>query len=569
MFEASRPEDLAFEVLKAEALQSPEGLDPEYSIGFFKHSDSAESFEVAIIACVGLQKVLVAFPTAAWDKKSAKRKLPPQTLEKPLAISVGACFADSRSEAADSVHVNVWIGWLKRDLFPFINFEQSETATFRFVSKEREEECFPLAAALAAVAEDKFSVPVSVPPEEVDRLSALENQFAVLKTGLDELLQIHRQRVDAGFHTPGEESMDGPARVQIDSKPKFVEATSKRKAALKKKPVEVPPPPGLQELSEYPGLDPGTVAAALQAGVPPEHLQVMSEVLVEKPKKLSDYPRASTSLTAVVESEDSSEEEAALQDGQKEEIEASDPMTSALLKLTAIVGKLSKKKDSLTDNLELGGSGSGEVSSSLGRKHAAVRKALQQTFKQEPSKIWKIVEANMLEDYQLQAVAPNTGGGGFTVRGWAEHRSKIQAYPREVRWVWGTAGALDALRAGNVDQARTRLCLMLAAAEQEALDLGSPLLSQEFSLEPPAPVSSFSSHVIPDPTEMAMTKLLEQHWIESLADRLKQVDAYVEVRKKLGQRTKGPPAFLEKGAKGKVGKDGKGKGASDAPAAEN
>lgn len=105
------------------------------------------------------------------------------------------------------------------------------------------------------------------------------------------------------------------------------------------------------------------------------------------------------------------------------------------------------------------------------------------------------------------------------------------------------------------------------------MDHGSFLLAQEFSLEPPAPVSSFQMHVLPDPVEMAHTPLLDSRWVDAFAHRLKEVDSYVEIRKKLGQRAKAPPPInLAKdgkaGGKGRgkngKGKDGKNDGAADA-----
>lgn len=244
-----------------------------------------------------------------------------------------------------------------------------------------------------------------------------------------------------------------------------------------------------------------------------------------------------------------------------------DPMTKAVLQLTQIVGKLSKRKeDTLEDTLDAmggtSGSGSADVSASLGRKHAAARQALIKTFKDNPAQIWKSIENNMSQDFHLCSALPNSSAATFTARGWAEHRSKIQGYVRTVRWVWGIAGVLDSLRDGQTDAARARCCLLLAMAEQESLDHGSFLLAQEFSMEPAAPVSSFQQHVLPEPTEMATTKLLDPRWIEAFADRLKQVDSYMEMRKKLNLRSKPAPVqtpLKEKGKGGGGGGKGKGK----------
>ena len=561
----ARPPEIAFESLKAEALQSPEGLDETFSLGLFQHPRSTYNCAVAIIACVG-QRVLICFPAKAWDRKPSKRKVPQGALEKPLYICVSGCSGEDRSTATPDLNVNLWIGWLKEEFWNCISFDSVDDPEDTFVGSVGDQPCYPLAAALSAVGVEKFSVPVEqhVATGELDppdRVAALEEKFLTLQAGLNELLTIHREQGEGGFAS----LPDVPP-----SPPPLVMGNPKRKPALRKPDTKVGVPPGLGELHNYPGMDPGTVAAALQAGVPKEHLDAMSSVLKDRPKKLDDYPRRPEPQgQPVTDSEDElfDQNEETAGEKSKEEL---DPVASALVKLTKIVSKLSKpKEDSWEDTLDMSGGGSVDgLGGSLGKKHAAVRRALQKAFREDPSKLWKTIEANMREDFQLQACAPNESSSSFSARGWAEHRSKIQGYPREVRWVWATAGALDSLRAGNIDQTRARLCLMLAAAEQEAIDHGNHLLSQEFSLEPPAPVSSFTSHVIPDPTEMAVTRLMDQRWVESLADRLKQVDSYVEIRRKLGQRQK-PQGGSESETKGKgKGKKSKGKNnnALDPPA---
>ena len=76
-------------------------------------------------------------------------------------------------------------------------------------------------------------------------------------------------------------------------------------------------------------------------------------------------------------------------------------------------------------------------------------------------------------------------------------------------------------------------------------------------MEPAVPISSFQNHVLPDAVEMATTRLLDPRWIEAFADRLKQLDSYVEMRKKLNlrPRSQAAPAPQPKG-----GVKGKGKG---------
>lgn len=551
-----RPAQVTLEDLKQEAIVQSEGIYTEFTIGrFLLTPDSDTALAVAIIACVG-QKILVAFPEECWSRRTDKRKLPSGSFERPVLLGVAGCIAEDRETPIVGCTINLWVGWLKKSFWKQINFDSDIGFEADFVDRESADPCFPSAAALAAAAQEKFQVSQDPNPGIEDRFALLEAQFLSLQSGLNEVLAAQRGE---SFITPAEESGSaaGGGFLQPTAKP-----SAGRKSALKKPPRKEAPsvsaPPGLEKLEGFPGIDPGAASAALQAGIPEAHLRIMSQALSGKPQKLEDYPRGADAAGPA--SSDSDVLDAAEETGDGDAT-SSDAVGQALLKLTHIVSKLTKKKvDSLEETLDnAGGSGLGDVSSSLGKKHAAARNALKKTFQDSPEKIWQSVESRMAEDFGMMSVLPNSGTQAFSARAWTEHRSKIQGYPRAVRWVWGVAGILDALRENNVHQARARACLMLAQAEQESLDHGSFLLAQEFSMEAAPPISSFSRHVIPDPTEMATTSLLDPRWVEAYADRLKQVDNYMEVRKKLNARSTAPaPGPLK--TKGKKG-DGKGKGA--------
>ena len=80
-------------------------------------------------------------------------------------------------------------------------------------------------------------------------------------------------------------------------------------------------------------------------------------------------------------------------------------------------------------------------------------------------------------------------------------------------------------------------------------------------MESPPPLSSFQAHSLPDPVEMSATRLMNQQWVEAYADRLKQVDSYIEMRCKLNQRGKSSGEGQGKGdGKSSKGKSEKGKG---------
>ena len=547
-----RPRDIILETLRQEAILTSEGVSESYGFGFTSTGgDPEEVTAIIVIGHVG-DRFLVAVPHAVWNRRADKRHLPPGALEKPISVSVAGCTAAAREVAVVEFTVRLWVGWLKKSLRTEIDFAEPAEVQHRFVDEDSQTPCFPFATALMDVAEEKFQF-VSKAGEEAkpdpDRLAALEERFSTLQDTLDRLLQM-RSGGESGFVTASGAPLAAHSKMSPPAPP------------VSRKPPKAPP--GLTDLHGIPGLDPGTVAAALQAGIPRGQLERMGSVLHRGPSKLEDFPRpAGSAAPNLADSEEDI-------DGvplEEEEVQppATDPMVTAVVKLTEIMSKLTKGNsasagDNLEDALDQVGSvpasGSGDISASMGRKHAAARRALAKAFNEDAGQIWKSIEANMAKDFNLQSAMPNASTG-FSARGWCEHRSKIQPYIRTCRWVWGIAGILDNLRLNQVDQARARCCLLLAAAEQESLDHGSFLLSQEILMEPAVPISSFQNHVLPDAVEMATTRLLDPRWIEAFADRLKQLDSYVEMRKKLNlrPRSQAAPAPQPKG-----GVKGKGKG---------
>ena len=116
-------------------------------------------------------------------------------------------------------------------------------------------------------------------------------------------------------------------------------------------------------------------------------------------------------------------------------VPSGDPVSNVLVQLTAIVGQLTKKKgDSLDEAMDsLGASGLLDQPAGLARKHTALIAALKKSFKENPKKLWEIIEGNMADEFDLRTSQPNIPGLSFTARGWAEHRSRIMGYPRTVR----------------------------------------------------------------------------------------------------------------------------------------
>ena len=569
-----------FLVLRGDVVLSP----PHLLQLVFLEAEEPQTTGIVLVSLFK-DRYLVAVPSAVWHRKQASRKLPAGALVRPLAIEVPVFTEAADVEAEFKPSCRVWLGWLSADLLDslVIDFEEEEVV-YNFVANGGDITCLPSSQSLVEAAREKFGVqgpeimangPAALPASSLEppvskdaRLDQLENKFDLLQASLDRLVAL--QPGGSGFHTALEDSAPPEAPPGLGPRPK-------RKPALKNPPNAT----GAQQQGGdgLEGLDPMTVQAALQAGIPRNHLTSMANLLKQRPPKLGDYPQSTApAWVAHPDSEVEDDAENAVQEG---EDDASAPsagsIPQAVIQLTKIVGELAagKKKSgggSLEDALNaVGGSvGSTDQHLSTGRKHAAAVLALKKTLREKPELIYRSIEANMQEDFNLTSQAPNSGVPTVTARGWLEHRSRVQAFPRTVRWTWGVAGVLDCLINNRPGEARARAALMLAQADQEAIDHGGWILAGEFALEPAAPISSFVTHSIPDPLELQYSRLIDARWVEAFVGKLKEADDYLERRKKLGSKQfpapNLPPGKGNPGGKGKgkKGKENKGDGAPPA-----
>ena len=96
-------------------------------------------------------------------------------------------------------------------------------------------------------------------------------------------------------------------------------------------------------------------------------------------------------------------------------------------------------------------------------------------------------------------------------------------------------------------------------------------------LEEPPPFQAFTAHTLPSGSEQPFSRLYDRRWIEVLTTHLKQLDAYLDTRKKLGGSQTGQPPRRPDGGNqeqagsdksGNGGKKGEGKKGKGKPAAE-
>ena len=216
----------------------------------------------------------------------------------------------------------------------------------------------------------------------------------------------------------------------------------------------------------------------------------------------------------------------------------------ALLELTKIAGRLAANKtkkeqlEALLDGVGSGSATGSEGSSGGGKRNAAALRALTKCLKENPKYIYEVIESNLQSDFQSRPVQPGEPlVPGTTVRGWLASKSRVQNYQSHVRWVWQVAGVWDSLISGKVEEARARCALLVGAADQASIDQGSWLISSVSLLEPPPPYQLFANHVAPSIQETQHTVLYDQRWVDLFLSHLKEVDSYVETKKKVGGRS--------------------------------
>lgn len=516
-----------------------------YEVGGFElESISGTSVELLAL-CVLEDRVLVAVPKEAWDRVRAKRILPAQALSKALLCNVAAMDADERSPVAGE-ELKVWVGLLapqfeKQVCYPFVSvpaysFGGGETGFL-----------LPHPAGLHTLAVEKFQFlsaesgepQIDAPAPSAgadDRLQRLEEMVFAMQKSFQDF-------VDAGGDAKAKKVAPAPAASKAKAAPRGrgekaeLDAGDGRKGVLKNAGSKPAQAPTMQH------LDNGVVSAALAAGIPASHLQEMDRLVGSKPKRLDDAPRPlARPPTTLSESEEG-------QDGEEEELddeEAGDsvgPVEKAVLKLTKIAqtlaGKKSKTDQSIEQVLDAGSAGSSEMSSLGSKRNAAALRALQRQLKDNPGYLWRTLEANMQADFMSVPVAPGEPlKEGVSVRGWLTSRSRVQLYHNHVRWVWQVGAIWDCLIAGRNDEARARAGLLVAAADQSAIDSGSWLIASVGLLEQPPPFHAFSAHQLPGPSDHQFSALSDPRWVDLYLAHVKDLEAVQEAKRKLGKNPK-------------------------------
>ena len=482
----------------------------------------------AVISIAELHgKLLVAVPEEVWHRTVARRKLPSRTLSKAVLVAVAGCAKQQRSHEEDIIkQMKIWVGLMDPEMESELSFAEEDGLTYHFGSTIGDY-LVPYAQALVEVASEHFAFASaeSEVPAARQMKKAAKNSVENRLENVEEMLSVIAQNLAKVTGEPGS-SAGGSKSARPKTNPK----------------------PSVQPVPKIRGLDNASVQAALEAGIPMDHLQEMGKILKSKPTKLEDVPRKKVSLvsgSALDESEEDAEEVEVIREGDGTAADGGPKgVEEAILQLTRIAAKLtggsSGKKEKMEQLLD-GVSGSAGATESSGhpgtRKNAAALRALQRCLREDPKFIFQTLENNLQTDFQGRAVqAGEPMSGNATVRGWLTGRSRIQNYQQHVRWCWSLGGIWDCLIAGQNDEARARCGLLLAAADQASIDQGSWVLSTVGLLEPVPPYQLFNNHSQPTAAEAQHSALYDVRWAELFLSHLKEVDAFSEAKRKLGGR---------------------------------
>ena len=525
----------------------------DYEVGFLTVGEPTARRSIAIILVTEFEdRVVVALPQKAWNKTVAKRVMQPGPFTKALQVEVTRAASLEARDQAGAGTMKIWVGLLSRAIAEQVVFDSESGPDIVFVNPQGEA-CLPYAEALARVANEHFAF-WSPNEGSDDRIAALERSVKELASTVQSLVP----------------------KAPMESRPKAKPAAATTRP--RDEPGSVPGTPVPRGTAKgFSGLDPAVVQAAVQSGISPGELQEVKRMLGHQGGRLHDFPQggAGAGLSPRGSQAEADEE----LDGELADAAAAEPsgtpIEAALVTLTSIVKELAGKRkaekektwDTVLEGLEGFPSVDGSSSSSSGsRSKAAALRALKSSLRLHPEQIYEAVEALMEEDLLNRRSSGGLAGSVASARSWLEHRSRLGPYANSIRLGWAIAGIWDCLREQKYQEARARAALAIAALDQQSLDAGSWLIAQEVMLEPPPPLSSFTARRVQqlDPLESFHSKLLDPRMADLLLHRVKEVEGYMEAKKKLGKaRVSDPPRGGDEAptsaaeAKGRKGKEGK------------
>ena len=557
--EPERPAELHY-VLAGNA------INYDYEIGALAVGDGDSRRTISVILVAPLEeRTLAIFPSKAWDKKPNKRKLPTGPFTKPVLVEVACASPFDRTALSPEGPAKVWFGMLARQLAEQVVYDSGEAPDIPFGTSGAP--LLPYAPALLELAENQFGFQsaLSSAGQPAAAADPFEARFRALVSTLGRLSESVQQLVDR----------DGLPKNSLGARAKAApraKATAKNPAAGAGSIPGTPAPPG--KAREVPGLDPAVVKAALDSGVSAFELKELGNLMSKGRPALGDFPAAPAEP---VLGEGSEFGGSAAENAEGPDHAApGPPVEQAVLVLTGLMKQLVQDKrkpadraasrEAALDVAEGTVVGEASGSSGFGRSKGAAYRLLRDSLEKSPELIFQEIERLLDEDLLSRRAVGALSSAQSSARAWVEFRSRVGYYPTTIRTMWCLGGILDALRDDRVAEARARTCLALAALDQACIDAGSWAYAQEILLESPPPLGSFQGRrTLADPLKSYHTRLLSGRWSDLLLHRVKEVESFLEAKKKLGRnrggdqggRGAGEEASSDPGGKGR-GRGGKG-----------
>ena len=437
--EASEAEAEGIDSFKPFLVHSADGtVVADYPVGVFLIGDFDATVAIpTVVVTIIDSQLLVAVPGTAWHRLRNSRQLPPDCLQRPIAISVAGVKELDREIVEEGIDIKVWLGLLKNSYLPCLSFDSVDADHFttEFKTEQGDSGYVPFADGLVAAADEKFS----------------------FLTGRH---QDGHGQIGQSFLTSFESSSPSSS---------FTKGSSCKSRQVRRWVSWTRPSSSSSSFGQ-------------------RHRCISSsgtfKYLVKDKPKLGDAPGARARQPKKVDILGDSEEEEGGADA--EEVAAppdGDPVSVAVVKLTNIMSSLTKKKkprsfEELLDDTS-GILDQSSSSSTMGgsRKHATLLRNLRKAMRESPGHIYRVIESRMESDFGAPEIAPGSTKHAGTFRGWTEHRSKIPNLGATVRTAWTIAGALDSLRLGRVEEAQAKLSLFLCQLDQVAVDRGQWVLA--------------------------------------------------------------------------------------------
>eukprot|EP00435_Cladocopium_sp_Y103_P056987 s1151_g19.t1 len=477
---------------------------------------------------------------------------------------------EDRTVLVEDSYLRAWVGYITEETYSALDtLEIGDTVDYAF-KVDGQDGFLPACEGVAEALREHFAF-LSAESGEQEEPQEPDLQDRVSK--LEELMQGVAENV----------------KVLVSSQPSA--KVAKERGATARQVTFDPAPVTIARKVEgradrFQGLDPGVVAAALNAGVSDENLSEMQRLLsidpagakrLREPALRRSGAKAKTKAAPVNHLSESEDEEAQVEeDGIAPQAEEEPTVAGALYKLTALLGALSEDKLKRSSKSKIdqaldsaAGSSQPEGASMPGLKRAsAARRALRTALADSPEEISAVIERLMLEDLLCQTQVPNMPMQVLNPRAWLEHRSRVTAYKTGAHCAWGVGGILGDLINGRIAHARARAGLLMLQLDQCAIDKGNWALAAELSLEQGPPFAALSLHQPPsiNDGEAPFSRLLEPRWCEVMLAHLKDSDEYVARRRNLARRLVDEPASEAVKAVPKA--KTKGKKGSDEPANE-